>query len=239
MGIDVAKEIHWAEIKVAGTGKVLASQPGGEHARGHRRADRARSALPRRSSGPATVGTDILGGIAALLEAMLLEAGLAVVHVPGLAVNRARRGTRGGEHKSDPKDARVIADQVRMRDDLRPVEADARRRRRAAAAGRPPAARSSPTRPGGPNRLRDLLASVHPGLERVTDVTTKTGLRLLTRYVTPAEIRAAGRRRAACLAAQDSGTSGPPHLDGAGQPRPWPPPRPSTSPCPARPSPPT
>ena len=40
---------------------------------------------------------------------------MTVVHVPGLAVNRARRGTVGGEHKSDPKDARVIADQVRMR----------------------------------------------------------------------------------------------------------------------------
>src|SRR3546814_5025757 len=54
---------------------------------------------------------------------MLIEAELTVVHVPGLAVNRARRGTVGGEHKSDPKDARVIADQVRMRDDLRQVTA--------------------------------------------------------------------------------------------------------------------
>jgi hypothetical protein len=31
-----------------------------------------------------------------------------------LAVNRARRATTGGEHKSDPKDAAVIADQVRV-----------------------------------------------------------------------------------------------------------------------------
>src|SRR3546814_18902736 len=73
--------------------------------------------------GPARVGIALLGGIAGLLEAMLIEAGLTVVHVPGLAVNRARRGTVGGEHKSDPKDARVIADQVRMRDDLRQVPA--------------------------------------------------------------------------------------------------------------------
>lgn len=28
----------------------------------------------------------------------------------------------GGEHKSDPRDARVIADQVRIRYDLRPIE---------------------------------------------------------------------------------------------------------------------
>jgi hypothetical protein len=44
-------------------------------------------------------------------------------------------------------------------------------------------------------RLRDLLGSIFPGLERIVDVTTKTGLWLLTRYVTPAEIRTAGRRR--------------------------------------------
>jgi hypothetical protein len=40
-----------------------------------------------------------------------------------LAVNRARRGTRGGENKIDPRDARVIADQLRIREDLRPINA--------------------------------------------------------------------------------------------------------------------
>ena len=44
-------------------------------------------------------------------------------------------------------------------------------------------------------RLRDLLCSVHPGLERVTDPTHKVGLVLLARYVTPAEIRRAGKAR--------------------------------------------
>lgn len=38
-------------------------------------------------------------------------------------------------------------------------------------------------------RLRDLLASIHPGLESALDVTAKTGMHLLTRYVTPSEIR--------------------------------------------------
>ena len=45
-----------------------------------------------------------------------------LVHVPGLAVNRARQGTTGGENKSDPRDARVIAEQVRTRRDLRAIE---------------------------------------------------------------------------------------------------------------------
>jgi transposase len=193
VGIDVAKEIHWAQIKVAGTGKVLASRrventPAdiGELI-GQIRAAEA-------ESGAATVGIDILGGIASLLEAMLLEAGLTVVHVPGLAVNRARRATRGGEHKSDPKDAAVIADQVRMRDDLRRVERmrddDIELR---LLAGRRSEIVTDQTRRA--SRIRDLLTAVHPGLERAVDVTTKTGLILLARYVTPAEIRAAGRRR--------------------------------------------
>jgi transposase len=45
------------------------------------------------------------------------------------------------------------------------------------------------------SRLRDLLASIHPGLEHIVDPTTKAGQQLLRRYVTPAEIRRAGRRR--------------------------------------------
>jgi Transposase IS116/IS110/IS902 family len=88
----------------------------------------------------------------------------------------------------------VIADQVRMRDDLRPVtamtEEDAELR---LLAGRRREIVTGATRRAG--RLRDLLASVHPGLEHVTDVTTISGLHLLTRYVTPAQIRAAGRAR--------------------------------------------
>jgi transposase len=146
--------------------------------------------------GPATVGIDVLGGIARLVEVMLLQAGLDLVHVPGLAVKTARRATRGGEHKSDPRDARVIADLVRARDDLRVVTAatDAdvalgllvSRRRELVV---------DQTRRVG--RLRDLLCSVHPGLERVVDPTHKADLVLLARYVTPAEIRRAGTTRIA------------------------------------------
>ncbi|MBL4557956.1 MAG: IS110 family transposase [Rhodobacteraceae bacterium] len=65
---------------------------------------------------------DMLGGAASLLCAMFAEAGLPLVHTPGLAVNRARQGIRGGERKSDPKDAVVIAELARTRPDLRAVE---------------------------------------------------------------------------------------------------------------------
>ena len=38
-----------------------------------------------------TVGIDMLGGMATLLEVMLIDGRLNVVHVPGPAINRARR----------------------------------------------------------------------------------------------------------------------------------------------------
>ncbi|TDD77931.1 IS110 family transposase [Actinomadura darangshiensis] len=193
VGIDVAKEVHWAEIKIAEGGKVVSSH----------RVDNTPenvSALIGEikdvevEHGPALVGIDILGGIASLLQTMMLEAGLVVVHVPGLAVNRARRGTRGGENKSDPKDAKVIADQVRMRDDLRQVAATREEdvELRLLTARRAELVEDASRRA---NRLRALLNAIHPGLERHVEVTGKTWLHLLTRYVTPAEIRAAGRTR--------------------------------------------
>jgi transposase len=193
VGIDVAKETHWAAIKAGETGRVLAS-----HAVDNTPQAIAELIAEIRDAeaghGPAMVGIDILGGIAALAQAMLLADGLKVVHVPGLAVNRARRGTRGGAHKSDPKDAAVIADQVRMRDDLRAVEPareiDVELR---LLAGRRSEIVADQTRRA--QRIRDLLVSVFPGLEREVDVTTLTGLYLLTRYVTAAEIRRAGKAR--------------------------------------------
>ena len=44
-------------------------------------------------------------------------------------------------------------------------------------------------------RLHDLLVGIFPGLERTLDLTTKGPLHLLTRFVTPAELRAAGKKR--------------------------------------------
>lgn len=68
------------------------------------------------------IGLAVVGGIAGLAEAMLGVAGFRLVHVSGLAVNRARQGRTGGEHTGDPRDARVIAEQVRTRRDLRSIQ---------------------------------------------------------------------------------------------------------------------
>lgn len=192
VGIDVAKLIHWV-VAVDDDGRQILS----------RRCDNTPDAIEAligdldqlgAEHGPVTVAVDILGGIASVLITMLLDAGLALVHTPGLLVNRSRRATRGGERKSDPADAKVIADQVRLRaanGELRrltPVaEADAALRLLVSRRGDLVADR---TRRHA--RLHDLLASINPGLERIVDPTTKTGLWLLTRFVTATEIRSAG-----------------------------------------------
>ena len=194
VGVDVAKEFHWVALVHAETGKVLASHKvNNDPAAIQALIDEIRAA--EIAHGAATVAIDVLGGIAGLLQVMLAESGLRLLHVSGLAVNRARRATRGGEHKSDPRDAKVIADQIRLRGaELRVVtpagEADAELR---LLVGRRRELVVDQTRRIG--RLRDLLASIHPGLERITDPTHKVDAALLARYVTPTEIRRAGRRR--------------------------------------------
>src|SRR5690242_11269863 len=113
VGVDVGKEIHWATA-VDERGSVLidrrvANDPGS-----------IESLIKDLNVFDAaiTVGLDVLGGIAGLLQAMLAGAGLQLVHVPGLAVNRACQGTTGGERKSDPRDAKVITNQLRTRSDV-------------------------------------------------------------------------------------------------------------------------
>ena len=189
VGIDVAKTAHWVTaIDDAGTvliDRSVANEPD---------AIEELIAELRSLEGELTIGLDVVGGIAGLAEAMLAAASFRLVHVPGLAVNRARQGTTGGEAKSDPRDARVIADQVRTRHDLRTVEIgteiDLELR---LLVGRRRDLVDEQTR--RLSRLHGLLVSIHPGLERVLDLTTKGSLWLLTRYVTPAEIRRAGRDR--------------------------------------------
>jgi transposase len=193
VGIDIAKEFHWATAVDRASGDELFS----------RRVENEPVALAALiedlerlgiEHGPVTVGIDVIGGIAGLLVAMLAEGGIEVVHVSGLAVNRAREGTVGGEHKSDPRDAAVIADLVRTRRDLRLLEpAEEIDIEIRLLVGRRRDLVGDQTRRIA--RLRDLLASIHPGLERIIDPTQKTSLWLLSRYVTPSEIRRAGRKR--------------------------------------------
>lgn len=117
VGIDIAKELHWVAA-IDSAGGVLLDRKLANTTQDLMNLVAELRGLP----GPIRIGIDVLGGIASLTQAVLLQAGFDVVHVSGLAVDRARQGTVGGESKSDPRDARVIADQVPTRRDLRPVE---------------------------------------------------------------------------------------------------------------------
>ena len=190
VGIDVAKDTHWACALDAG-GRVLLSR-----AVRNTQADLdTLSAELRALPQPVQVGLDVDGSIATFLQALLLADGLALVHVPGLAVNRAAHGYAGGERKSDPQDARVvepsgspeIADLVRTRDGLRPIrpDDDATASLRLLVSRRRDLVQDQGRRV---SRLRQLLSQAHPSLEAKLDVTCKGPLALLTRYVTPGEI---------------------------------------------------
>jgi transposase len=189
VGVDIAKEAHWVTaIDADGVVRIdrkLANTPG---------AIAALVADLIELGGSVRIGLDVVGGIAGLAEAMLAEAGFPLVHVPGLAVNRARQGTTGGEHKSDPRDARVIAEQVRVRQDLRPLEpaSELDLELRLLVGRRRDLVEAQTQRLA---RLHDLLVGIFPGLERALDLTTKGPLALLTKFVTPAELRAAGNKR--------------------------------------------
>ncbi len=186
IGIDAAKEVHWA-VAMTQDGRVLLDRKIDNTAQDIGKLAAELAAL----GGERLVGVDLLGGIATLISAMLIGAGERLVHVPGLAVNRARQGSVGGQAKSDPKDARIIADQLRLRpDDFRPVslQDDALAELRLLVSRRGDLVTDQTRRI---SRMRYLLNTIHPDLERGLDLTNAGPMLLLTRYVTAAEIRAA------------------------------------------------
>jgi predicted NBD/HSP70 family sugar kinase len=102
VGFDVGKGAHWVCV-LDGQGEVVLS----------RKVEATEEALEAVCSEIAAlgvsdervVGIDLTGGVAALLEAVLLERGEKVRYLPGTAVNKARETYPGGEQKSDSKDA--------------------------------------------------------------------------------------------------------------------------------------
>ncbi|MFF3519044.1 IS110 family transposase [Streptomyces sp. NPDC002573] len=142
---------------------------------------------------PVTWAIDMTGGEPALLLALLVAHGQEILYIPGRLVNRASDGYRG-EGKTDARDAYVIADQARMRRDLRPIcPGDEAVVDLKLLTGRRADLVEDRTRVV--NRLRGTLLSMFPALERALDVTYVGPLKLLTGYQTPAAIRRAGTAR--------------------------------------------
>ncbi|MCA1777208.1 MAG: IS110 family transposase [Loktanella sp.] len=188
VGIDAAKVTHWA-VAVDADGRVVL-----DHAveNDGQAIDEVVSEL-RALDGEVVIGLDVVGSFVRFLKATLLAEGFALVHTPGIAVNRAGQGFAGGSAMSDPRDARTIADLV-CAHDLRPIlpDDDAFVAIRLKVGRRRELIQDQTRRI---SRLRGLLCGIFPGLERALDVACKGPLALLTRYVTSAELRCAGKAR--------------------------------------------
>jgi transposase len=115
------------------------------------------------------VDIDVLGRIATLLSEAGLAAGIGLAHIPDLVINTDQSHQRKLQAEAGSElDAEIQLLVGRRRE----MVTDQTRRI---------------------SRLRDLLASIHPGLEAVVNPIQKGSQRLLMGYVTPAEIRRAGR----------------------------------------------
>ncbi|MET8911007.1 IS110 family transposase [Micromonospora sp. NPDC004551] len=138
-----------------------------------------------------TWAIDLADGPAALAITLLLERGQRVLYLPGVAVNRIA-GAYRGEGKTDAKDAAVIADQARMRRDLRELHLDdtllAELRMLTAHRADLAADRTRTI-----NRLRIRLLGIFPALERALDFTNRGPLVLISQFQTPAALAAFGR----------------------------------------------
>jgi transposase len=189
-GVDAGKEFHWAHV-LDDSGKQLLS----------RKVENDEADILRVIDEVLWLAEEVVwavdqpGGGAALLLALLWERHQRVLYVPGLSVDRAR-DTYGGESKTDARDARVIADQARMRPDLgelRPGEQEICELQLLLARRRDLITDRSRT----VTRLREALLSLFPALERALDLNSKGPLILLTHYQTPAKLRRAGQKRVA------------------------------------------
>src|SRR3954454_7390365 len=136
---------------------------------------------------------DINHGGAALLIGLLRSRVQPMVYITGMAVHQASAAYRG-QGKTDEKDAFVIADQARMRQDLglpRPGDEIAVDLRTLTA--RRLDLVNDRTRQT--NRLRAQLLEFFPALERALNLSKKGPVVLLTGYQVPAAIRRSGARR--------------------------------------------
>jgi transposase len=186
IGIDVGKSAHhMCAIDSDGT-KIWDQKITNDEAEIEALIDRAN----KTAVGPVVWAVDLVSPVAALLNTTLLLREQAVIYVPG-RTSAAMAPVFRGEAKTDAKDARVIADTARMRQDLSPVvlEDDLVAELRQLHAYR---ADVMADWVRGINRLRSMLGSIFPALEAAFDYSARSPLSLVTRFCTPAEIRNAG-----------------------------------------------
>jgi transposase len=185
VGIDAGKTIHHACATDDQGGVCWSQKVANDQA--------AIEQLIARAGGTASEvrwAIDLTSSAAALLLAVLVTNGQQVVYVPGRVVNRMT-GVFRGEAKTDAKDAHVIAETARMRRDLTALSApdDLVVELTRLTAHR---ADLMADWVRGINRLRELLTSIFPALERAFDYSTRSGLILVAGFQTPDAVREIG-----------------------------------------------
>lgn len=190
-GVDVGREHHWVCVVDAAGAAVLSRKLVNDE-------QSIRELIAEVDElGPQVSWTvDLTMTYATLLLTVLTDLGKSVRYLAGRAVWQASTVYRGGESKTDAKDARVIADQSRMRGEDLPVlhpDDDLVTELRMLTAHR---ADLVADRTRTINRLRQQLIAVCPALERVAELSSDRGWAvLLSRYQRPKAIRQSGISR--------------------------------------------
>lgn len=182
VGVDVGKSHHHA-CAVDAAGKVVFSR---KLANGQNEIE-ALVARAAQAASRVNWSVDMTSSAAGLLLTVLAIHGFEITYVPGRLVNRMS-GAYPGEAKTDAKDAHTIAQTGRQRGDLVTIAAaDPLVAELQVLTSRREDLKGDWVR--GVNRLRDLLASIFPALERAFDYSNRSPLILLTGYQTPQAIR--------------------------------------------------
>ena len=188
-GIDIGKTHHWVCVVDPDGNQALSIKIGNDEAEILALVARVKGLAPQ-----VNWAVDILGAPSALLRTRLAQSGQSVRYASG-RVGAAMSAAFAGEGKTDAKDAYVIAQTVRMRRDLAVIdtESDLVRNLSMLTAHR---ADLIADRVRMINRLRDLMTSVFPSLERAFDYSAHKGaLVLLSGYAGPERIRRLGQIR--------------------------------------------
>lgn len=189
-GIDTGKRAHHCVV-IDSAGRVLLSR---RVANDEAALVQLIAAVSEVSDGGEVVwATDLNSGGAALLIALLAERGEQLLYIPGRIIHHAAVTYRG-DGKTDAKDARIIADQARMRTDLQPVRGGDQ----ISTDLRLLTARRTDLifdRVRAINRLRATMLDYFPALEAAFDYSKKAPLILVSGYQTPDGIRRLGLAR--------------------------------------------
>ena len=191
VGVDIGKTHHWVCVLDADGSTLLSVKVANDEA-----AILATFETVAGLASDRVWAVDIIGAPSALLLALLAAAGESVRYASG-GVVAAMSSAYTGEGKTDAKDAYVIAETVRLRRNLSVIDHDTDLvRNLAMLTGH--RADLVADRVRMINRLRDLMTSVFPSLEREFDYAScKGALVLLTGYASPQRIRRIGQTRLA------------------------------------------